>query len=397
MHWSRGFVLVAIAVSFLACATTSSLKPGQQRPVFYPHGQTLKTVWRVPLMERDLMDFEPVDDGGVGVDAGEAILFAGGRSKILRKIDYRTGKVLRSRHFEEELFSKPVVYEHLLLLGTSSGELYAMRKHTFEDVWVYRSKSEFVVPPVVAGGIVYAITQNDVLTALDVQTGKFLWEAKEMYTGTMAIRRHAQPVIVGEKLFQGYMNGMLVAYNRFSGEELWRSHLGKGSRFDDVNATPVYKDGVLFVSSFDNGLYAINADNGRVVWFTAMKSVSGGLVWQDELLVTSSEGGFYALNQRSGVIDWYFDLHTLYRKQKEGAFSRPQFYLDRYVVFTTSESGLYVLDPLNRELVTRLAPGLGVSAEPTVSGPYIFLTTNGSSVLSITLTQKGAPETSLNE
>lgn len=388
-----GFCLLFCSL-VLACTSAPIKYPGWQRPVFYPHGQSLDVLWHTQLFERGVMDYEPIEDGGVGVDLGERLAYVGGRSQILHKLDLLTGKVLKKRRFESEIFATPLVHQNMLLLGSSDGSFYALDKYNLDELWSYRGKSEYVAEPTVVDRYLYIVSQGDVLTALDVDSGKFIWEANEVYTGTLAIRRHAKPVVEGGVLYQGFSNGNLVAYNRFSGEVLWKQTLGRGKRFDDVNGTPVVKDGVVYASSFDNGVYALDAQSGTILWFTALRSASGPMLWEDLVLLTASEGGFYALEKNAGKIEWYFDLSKVYRKKDEGSFSRPQPYGPNQAVFTTSNGGLYVIDLRNRQLVDRLAPGVGISAEATVAGKLILFLSNGGAISAATLSKRGLSHTS---
>ena len=387
-------ICLLLGSSLLACMSVPTKKPGWQRPVFYPHGQTLSVLWHTPLFDRGPMDYEPIEDGGVGVDLGEKLAYVGGRSKILHKLDLLTGKVLKKRRFESEIFSKPVVHQNMLLLGSSDGSFYALNKYNLEDIWSYRGKSEYVAEPVIAERYLYIVSQGDVLTALDVESGKFVWEANEVYTGTLAIRRHASPVVAGGVVYQGFSNGNLVAYNRFSGEVLWKQMLGRGSRFDDANGTPVVKDGVVYVTSFDNGVYALDAQSGTNLWYTPLRSASAPMLWEGLVLVTASESGFYALEKTAGKIEWYFDLTKVYRKKGEGVFSRPLPFGFNQALFTTSNGGLYVLDLRNRQLVERLAPGIGISAEPTVAGNLVLFLSNGGAVNAAALAKRGQTHSS---
>ncbi|RJO66077.1 MAG: hypothetical protein C4523_13415 [Myxococcales bacterium] len=391
--------LTALALLLFAFALLNSCshKPPRdeswRRMVLYPGDMGVQVVWRAQVTERDLADYleyEPLEDGIAGVSADA--VFVGGRSKTLYKLDRRTGERLGKRKLDEEIFSQPLVGGGMVYLGTSSGVFYALREDNLQDAWTYDSKSEIVAPPTLHEGIVYFITQEDVVTALDAQSGKFLWEYRQDYLTTMIIRRHARPVVDGDHLYQGFTNGTMCALDRLSGNVAWcRSLTEKGGRFEDVNATPAIANGFLYTASFDNGVYCLNADSGVVVWRQDIKSASAPLLIGDTLFVTASEDGLYGLDVETGAIAAHFEIQKLHHGREEGALSQPFLYSDRYFVFSASGSGVYFFDYRDQRFIERFTPGNGVSAPPTTAGQTVFTLSNGGYVYAIALARKAIP------
>jgi outer membrane protein assembly factor BamB len=70
---------------------------------------------------------------------------------------------------------------------------------------------------------------------------------------------------------------------------------------------PVVSDGVLFVGSADNNLYALQED-GTVQWvFTCKAGIhSSPIVYGDNVFFGSDDGQVYAVNQSTGEPAWFF-------------------------------------------------------------------------------------------
>ncbi len=392
----RGFhsllVIVALALLLPACSPSINHRPeGREPSVFFPGNQDVIVSWRAKISDREPMDFEPLESGIAGVD--EQAVYVGGRSHRLFRLDRKTGKVLAKRKLKEEIFSQPLVVGSIVYLGTSSGTMHAMDKHSLEDLWTYQTSSEIVAPCTHHDGILYFVSLDDTLTALDAQTGAFKWEHREEYHGTLSIRRRGQPVVDGNSVFQGFTSGTFCAFDRVSGELLWRRNLGSGKRFDDANATPVVYQGLVYTASFDNAVYCLNAESGQMVWKNDIKSASSGIIIKDKLYLTSSEDGFYCLDLETGSRIWDIKLDALYRKQPEGVLSKPYLFKDRYLVLSSSGSGIYFVDYIERKLIKRFTPGNGNSAPPTVLGDHIYALSNGGYLYAITLGKKGSPFT----
>lgn len=383
-------LLLLWGLSVFSCSAKPKHPEGWRRTVFYNQDMGATIAWRAEVSYLDVIDYEPLEDGITFVD--KDAVYVGGRSRYLYRFDRLNGKLLKKKKLEEEIFSQPAIKGDKLYLGTSSGKVLAMNKESFADLWEYNAKSEIVAPVVIADDKLYFITQNDKLVSLERKTGKFIWEHREEFTGTMSIRRHARPVVSGDFLYQGFTNGSICAFERHTGKPEWCRNLGKGKRFEDVNATPfIDDDGMLYTASFDNGVYCLNAKSGIVVWYTPLKSASSPIVIGDRIYLTASEDGFYCLEKETGKIDWFMEFDVLFHGQKEGALSRPVLYQERYLVFTSSGSGVYFIDYLNEQLVDRLTPGLGVSTVPTVKGDLIYALSNGGQLYAFALARKGSP------
>ncbi len=382
-------LLLVLASFVFSCGGPVKRKEGWKRTVFQPGNLGVTVVWRQQITERDLRDYleyEPLEDGIPGVD--DTSVYVGGRSKTLYKLDRHTGEIIQKRRMLEEIFSQPVPIGERLYFGTSTGFLYALQKDSLKTVWKYNAKSEIVTPPIVLDDMLYFITQNDKLVALRADDGSFAWEHKENYWGTMSIRKRAQPAISGDFLYQGFTNGFLCAFDRHNGELLWRRSLGKGKRFDDVNATPVLSDGMLYTASFDNGAYCLNAESGIVLWHTPLKSASAPFLSGNILYLAASEDGFYALDKETGKIRWFMELAQIFHGRKEGALSSVVPYMGNYLVFSASGTGLYFMDFGKKKLIERFTPGNGISCMPTVKGNMIYVLSNGGYVYAISLARK---------
>ena len=86
--------------------------------------------------------------------------------------------------------------------------------------------------------------------------------------------------------------------NAASGTKLWNYTTG-----GDVNSSPAVVDGVVYVGSDDDNVYALNAANGAKLWnyttggdVASSPAVVGGVVY-----VGSEDDNVYALNATNGA------------------------------------------------------------------------------------------------
>jgi len=123
--------------------------------------------------------------------------------------------------------------------------------------------------PVVSEGIVYVLTPDIVLRALDAETGKPLWMhdlIKEYAAHNIGWNSAASPVIDGNLVFAmgGGPDQSLLAFNKKNGQVVWKT----GSE-DITHATPVVttilgeRQVIFFCQS---GLVSVAPKDGKVLW-----------------------------------------------------------------------------------------------------------------------------------
>ena len=117
--------------------------------------------------------------------------------------------------------------------------------------------------PVVADGRVYAAAVEGGVHALDLQTGKQVWEYKPAKEKKKDALRLSGGPGVGEGLVViGTLNGQVIALDAANGKEKWRARVP-----GEVIAAPAVAQGLVFVRSNDGRVTALDAASGERRWF----------------------------------------------------------------------------------------------------------------------------------
>jgi len=210
-----------------------------------------------------------------------------------------TGELLWQYATAGVVESAPAIADGVLYVGDGHGYLYALNANTGTLLWSYRvPENEIVASPAIANGVVYfgasqpIFPQTGTLFALDVTTHQVAWQ----YTWPYAIG--ATPVVANSKVF---FNS--TAFNAVTGAMLWDAPVYFAS-------IPAITNGVVYVGSDDNDVYALNASTGSVLWsyrtgdfVYSAPAVANGVVY-----VESDDGNFYALNAATGVPLWQYTV-----------------------------------------------------------------------------------------
>lgn len=156
-------------------------------------------------------------------------------------------------------FSGVAVRGSTAYTGFADGTLVAVRVFSGDVVWTRSlkgGKKRFVdvdATPVLDGDLLYTTSYASGLYAVSLDTGSIRWQ--HPVEGASAVTCHE-----GRIYFTGPDVGV-VALDR-SGHVLWRQGVRRG-----VPSTPVASGPYLFVSGTESGLYAVAAQDGRLLQY----------------------------------------------------------------------------------------------------------------------------------
>src|SRR5436190_20242789 len=104
--------------------------------------------------------------------------------------------------------------------------------------------------PLVKDGLMYVITGNDDVFALDAKTGAILWEywsGIDQKISTVCCGWVNRGLAMGEGLlFSGQLDANMVALDMKTGEVKWKTPLEKWENGYTVTGAPLYYDGIIY-------------------------------------------------------------------------------------------------------------------------------------------------------
>lgn len=196
----------------------------------------------------------------------ENTVYIGGSDGTFRALDADSGKLLweygKINGFME---SKPYADTFQVVTGSWGNELYSFHPKTGELQWVWENKkrgrmySPAAVWPVKANGKIFITTPERKCYAIDATTGQTVWEA-EGGRESMGLSQDGQQVYV-KTMFDS-----LFAFHTAPTKAVsqWKTAGGFGY---EIGPSPVTSsDGQVFVPSANGVLYAYHKDNGENLW-----------------------------------------------------------------------------------------------------------------------------------
>ncbi|MBI1179612.1 MAG: PQQ-binding-like beta-propeller repeat protein [Alphaproteobacteria bacterium] len=245
--------------------------------------------------------------------------------------------------------------------------------------------------PIVVNGVVYAMGSGWGVTAFDADTGRKLWTTdiradkgereKEDSAAGGGISYH------DGKLFVAVGTGVAAALDPRTGSELWHT------KFDvALRGAPTAGDGFVFYTTHDDQLYAVNPDNGSVVWQHVAIAEQAGMVGSASpaviggtVVAAFASGELFALQASNGRVAWADSLTRVGRMTALSTLNDIDGdpVVDRGEVFAVGHSGR--MAAIDLKTGTRLWENNIPSAQTIwVAGDYLYVITADNQLVCVT-------------
>lgn len=204
--------------------------------------------------------------GAVTIENG--IAYIGASDHTFRAVNIRTGEVKWTfagvRGYIE---TKPLVTDNKVIFGAWDNTLYALNKADGKELWKWTGGltrmhfSPAAVWPVAADGKVFITDPQRAMTAIDIETGNTVWRTfQSMVRETIGLSEDK------ERIYSKTMNDSIVCYSTKGDQphKLWASNVGFG--YEHAPSMQVEKNGVVFGSTKEGLIFALEAATGKVLW-----------------------------------------------------------------------------------------------------------------------------------
>jgi outer membrane protein assembly factor BamB/tRNA A-37 threonylcarbamoyl transferase component Bud32 len=244
------------------------------------------------------MNWKYATDGGVVTRpaAFEGNIFVGSEDQRLHAISARTGKVVWTYYTEGRVHSSPRIAEGHIFFGSDDESIHAVNLSTGRAAWHFDTAAPVRSTPFVSQDQVYVGCDSGEFYCLN-----FSGELKWSYKAKMAII--SSPWEADGVVYFTSMDSSLYAVDAKQGWVLWRFRMGKGSI-----SSPCLAEGMVFVGSVDGSVYAVDIRTGKESWkFKTDHQVnSSPVIYKDALYCGSADGNLYCLEYRTGRLRWKF-------------------------------------------------------------------------------------------
>jgi outer membrane protein assembly factor BamB len=167
-----------------------------------------------------------------------------------------------------DTYSSPAVVDGKVYFGSNDKNVYCLDAYTGEEIWRFPTGFYVRASQAVWNGKVYTGADDGYFHCLDAETGEELWRtsAGGFFTNFLnpgEAKPGSSPIVVNNRIYCGSKDGNLYCLS-LDGNVEWRFKTDNA-----IIGSPSYSDGIVYITSTDGYLYAVNANSGSQVWKSA--------------------------------------------------------------------------------------------------------------------------------
>lgn len=265
----------------------------------YAISSSLRAIeWKYPRGEGDYL--QPLV-GGAAVALGK-VYFGGSDGKVYAlKAD--TGvEAWEPFQTGDKIWSTPAIDGSTLYIGSFDKKLYALDIITGKEKWQFKAEGAIASTPLVDNNTVYIGSFDRHLYAVNATNGEQIWQFPvEDEVGNKPENWFwAKPVAYNNTIYAGNLDGKLYILNAETGKE-------KVDPIDfnsPISSSPVLVDGKIIIASEKGVVYALDTNSNQIKQLADIEekiyaplSASDGVIY-----IHTDKDALYAVNAQTGAI-----------------------------------------------------------------------------------------------
>ena len=197
-----------------------------------------------------------------GVAVNGDMLYYGNSVGWLHAMNAKTGKVKWSQRFGNSIYSTPIYSDGIVVVGGADCSVRAFKASNGRELWSLKTKTPVIGDGIVENGVFYSGIGSGRFAAIELRTGKILWEAS--FGDGQA---QGRPTIVGDKVLFGAWDCYLYCLDKTTGKQLWKWYNGGHNKlFSPGHVVPRVANGKVYVVAPDRYATVIDLETGRQIW-----------------------------------------------------------------------------------------------------------------------------------
>tara|TARA_B100001250_G_scaffold411387_1_gene439929 strand:+ start:152 stop:1456 length:1305 start_codon:yes stop_codon:yes gene_type:complete len=271
-------------------------------------------------------------------------------------------------------------FDGKLIFVDGYGQVISIESNSGDILWSKSLPFPILSAPLIYRDMVYFISADNRLFAVDFQTGETAWTFQTIVETKKSIYT-ASPVAFENVIIAPFSNGELIAFRYNDGKPLWSdiaSKISVLSNFDikDISANPVISSNDIYTLSTNGKFLSINIINGNRNWVTDISGKNTPIISGNQIYLLNNESKLICLNKNSGEIYWISELD----KYKGGEnFKNLNLWIGPYILnnnlYLISYFGeLIKVNSKNGEIIDSSKLGIdGIMIDPIVLSDQIYI------------------------
>jgi outer membrane protein assembly factor BamB len=257
-------------------------------------------------------------------------------------------------------------------------------------LWSKNIASIPVSAPVSDGAFVYVSTNDNKLYAFNSSDGELQWVQSGIVRAT-AIFGAADLVINKDLIIVSYSSGEIYAVKRKTGEAVWSQNLNvnKATNSDfylnDIDATPLVKNDVVY--SIGNGglMMAIDAKTGNYLWKKEIAGIVDFWLAGEFLFVVNNDNQLLAISKKTGGIKWISQLPNFVKEKNPATkiLYNGVLMAGDHLLVSSVHGEILIVSPFDGKIEQTFSVGKKISHSPVVVKDKIYVYAMGKFTLDL--------------
>ncbi|MCZ6488563.1 MAG: outer membrane protein assembly factor BamB [Gammaproteobacteria bacterium] len=199
----------------------------------------------------------------------------------------------------------------VLIASSRNGDLnaYDILENNLRQRWSIRLNGEIRAVPVISDAQVFVRTVDGKLSALSMLDGSIQWTISRRVPA-LSLTGNSRPLVQGDLVIAGFDDGKITAFSRSDGQTVWNTTVSNPAgrteieRLVDLDGQFILKDGIIYISSYQGRLAAIQAIDGNVLWSRKFSSYQSIVADEEALYLSNDSSHIWSIDRRTGSAFW---------------------------------------------------------------------------------------------
>ncbi len=271
-----------------------------------------------------------------------------------------------------------------LIVSNSFAECFCLESKTGKILWRIKlpatCKGDGIT---IADGKAFVLCANSTVNAIDLSNGKTLWSHSGMISDSIFIGS-AGACYSNGVLFVAYPSGEIFALQSENGTVLWDNMISKFSLTESaharthIRACPVVKDNRLYVVSSSGQTVVFDTETGIEIWSKNVGGLQTPIVNGNSVFLHSFNHELVCLNKDTGALKW----RTTLTSDEDAGFSddwRGQIFIKDHIVSIAPDGKMLFISAANGKIVKNIDVGEG-ALNPVIADGIMYIQNNDSNV-----------------
>lgn len=239
---------------------------------------------------------------------GQGVIYTAGANGTVYMISEATGRSAGNFDASKRLTAGVGFGESRVVVANEKGDVLAFDPNG-KSLWKSSIGAEVIATPFVQSGVVVVRTSDGRMFGLNALDGKRKWTYQRAAPALM-LRSTASVTFARGTIYAGFPGGKLVALELDTGKPIWEAtvSLPRGAteleRIADIGGLPIVDGTRVCAAVYQGRSGCVETLNGNVLWSRELSGASGVAVDDKNLYFSDEQGNVLALDKVSGASVW---------------------------------------------------------------------------------------------